>query len=69
MESQNCVFCEKSTVECNSAKLYQKGSDTIKQTSEKRSIEVKEGDKVHKECRRTYTKEYSKLINKKGSLI
>ena len=69
MESQNCEFCEKSIAECNSVKLYQKGSDTIKQTSEKRSIEVKEGDKAHKECRGTYTKEYSRLIRKKGNLI
>ena len=45
MESQNCVFCEKSLEECNTVKLYQKESDTINQTSEKRSdsIKVKEG--------------------------
>ena len=56
MESQNCVFCEKSLEDCNTVKLYQKG---INQTSEKRSdsIKVKEGDKVHKECKRAYTKE------------
>ena len=67
MESQNCVFCEKSLEECNTVKLYQKGLDSINQASEKRGnrIEVKEGDKVRKECRRTYTKEYSMLINKK----
>ena len=58
MESQNYVFCEKSLEECNTVKLYQKGLDTINQASEKRGdrIKVKEGDKVHEECRRTYTK-------------
>ena len=49
MESQNCVFCEKYGEECNTVKLYQKGSDTINQASEKRGdrIEVKEGGKAH----------------------
>ena len=67
MDGQNCVFCEKSGQEGNTVKLYPKGCDTIKRASKKRgdSIEVKEGDKVHKECRRTYTKEYSTIIKKK----
>ena len=54
MESQKCVFCEKSLKEGNTVKLYQKGCDTINQASEKRgdSSEVKEGDRVHKECRK-----------------
>ena len=59
----------KSLEECNTVILYQKGCDTINQASEKMgdSIEVKEGDKVPKECR-TYTKN-SMLINEKGYLI
>ena len=67
IESQNCVFCEKSLEEGSTVKLYQKGCDTINKASKKRggSIEVKEGDIVHKECRRTYTKEYSMIIKKK----
>ena len=59
MESQNCVFCGKSLEESNIyVKLYQKECDTINQASEKMgdSIEVKEGDRIHKECRRAYTK-------------
>ena len=41
----------KSLEECNIVKLYQKGCDTINQASEKMgdSIEVKEGDRIHKE--------------------
>ena len=52
------MFCVKSLEECNIVKLYQKGCDTINQASEKMgdSIEVKEGDRIHKECRRAYTK-------------
>ena len=67
MESQNCVFCENLLEESNTVMLYPKRSDTINQASKKKddSIEVKEGDGVHKECRRTYTKEYSTIIKKK----
>ena len=67
MDGQNCVFCEKSLEEGNTVKLYLKGCDTINQASKKRgdNIEVKEGDRIHKECRRTYTKEYSTIIKKK----
>ena len=66
MKSKNCVFCEKSLEEGNAVKLFQKGCDTINRASKKNgdSIEVKEGDRVHKECRRTYTKEYSMMIEK-----
>ena len=66
MESNLCI-CGNSLEECNTVKLYQKGCETINQASEKRrdSIEVKEGDKVNKECRRTYTNEYSMILNKK----
>ena len=58
MESQTCVFCENSLEECNTVKLYQKGCDTINQASKKIGdrIKVKEEDKAHKECSRTYTK-------------
>ena len=42
-----------------SVKLYQKGCDTtrINQASEKKgeSCEVREGDRAHKEYRKTYT--------------
>ena len=50
IESQNCVFCEKSLKEGNTVKLYEKGCDTINQASEKRgdSIDMKEADRVHK---------------------
>ena len=51
MESQNCVFLFK---EDNTVKLYPKGFDTFNQASEKRggSIEVREGDRAHKESRK-----------------
>ena len=54
IESQNCVFCEKSFKDGITVILYPKGCDTINQASEKRgdSIEVKEGDRAHKECRK-----------------
>ena len=66
IESQNCVFCEKSLEVGNTVKLYTKGCDTINKASKKRGdrIEVKEGDINHKECRRMYTKEYSMIIKK-----
>ena len=59
MESQNCVFYVKSLKGGNTVRLYQnRGCDTINQAIDKRgdNIKVKEGDRVHKECRRTYTK-------------
>ena len=42
--------CEESLKEGNIVKLYPKGCETIDQASEKRgdSIEVKEGDRAHK---------------------
>ena len=53
--------------EGNTVKLYQKGCDTDYQANEKKgdSSEVKEGDRAHEECRKTYTKEYSMIIDKR----
>ena len=41
MESQNCVFCEKSLEEGNTVKLYPKGCDTINQASKEEVIALK----------------------------
>ena len=51
----------------NTVNLYQQGCDTFNQANEKRgdSSEVKEGDIARKECRKTYTIEYSMIIDKR----
>ena len=65
MESQNCVFCESSLIRGNTVKLYPKGCDTINQVSERRddSIGVKKEIEPIKNAEKTYTQEYSMIID------